>query len=85
MTQSQRRIYRWSVAEEQVLTALRAQYPDYTWEQFTSLYNSLFPSKRPRSIDAVKKKWNKLVGFCKYLYLVMLDLQLVNTSVFSWY
>ena len=52
---------RWSPDEKDFLVSLRELYPSYSWEEFTSLYNSVTLYQH-RSVDAIKKKINELVS-----------------------
>ena len=51
---------RWLSSDATLLVSLRTQFPDYTWENLTPLFNSYLPIERWRSSDGLKKKWKTL-------------------------
>lgn len=54
---------RWTTSEECLLARLRSQYPHYTWEDLTIVFNEHLPPERWRTRDAVKNKSAKLRPF----------------------
>lgn len=50
---------RWKPEEEALLMCLRQSYPypEYTWEQFATIYNKSVTSDRSRTLDSLIAKW----------------------------